>query len=42
MKKRLLSLALVLSLMATCLAFALVISLFDWVVSSLLNLVLSI
>ena len=28
--------------LATCLAFALVISLFDWVVSSLLNLVLSI
>ena len=26
--------------LATCLAFALVISLFDWVVSSLLNLVL--
>ena len=27
--------------LATCLAFAVVISLFDWVVSSLLNLVLS-
>lgn len=27
--------------LATCLAFALVISLFDWLVSSLLNLVLS-